>query len=97
MSRSVVGERYYYNVFCIFDRFVIGFVIERFITMGSAVHTSLGSGSEPQWESTTIEDVPHWDLPCIPPWVAVVNHNGNRLQKRAYHDGICRAYLLGQR
>ena len=26
-------------------------------------HTSLGSGSGPQWELTTIEGVPRWDLP----------------------------------
>ena len=31
--------------------------------LGFAMHTSLGSGSGPQWELTTIEGVPRWDLP----------------------------------
>ena len=31
--------------------------------MGFAMHASLGSSSGPQWDLTTIEGVPRWDLP----------------------------------
>ena len=54
----------------------MGFANSERTTMGFAMHASLGSSSGPQWDLTTIEGVPRWDLPCMPPWAAVVDHNG---------------------